>query len=763
MNVQHNSIEEVLARNASSFFIPPFQRAYAWGIPEIDRFFDDIKTIIESERDSDIQDKQEHFFGVLVFRNENYGFESRQIVVDGQQRLTTTLLLLIALRDFEKSEENRNTIENKYIRNSSSSFEEKIKLKQVTNDWAAYKALVQKQGSIPSKITSGYNRFRTLIESVDYSTKEYIVALQRFNVAYIFLDERPYKGEDPQIIFETLNSLGKPLSLADLIRNYILLGLPSDEQTSVFENQWHSKIESRLNDHTSNFFRDYLQYKEHRSHKIVSDNNTKELYALFKAYINREFSNDKKSFISDISRYIEWYVWIIGGESTQQISNIADNDKVIRNLLRNIFFDIKADSFKPFILKLLEYHQYGFDNERMTDTSLIESLNVIRTYLIRRRVLKLTQGENKEIPKLIEEIAKNNSLISGAETEMFRLLSSGIYRLRMPNDLEITDELKRIDFYNGMRKYSKFILGIIEEKQSKVAVDYKDSRITIEHVMPQKIIQSWKTELGDNWEDVHRTFLNNIGNLILTEFNGEMGNKPLAQKQEHLKKSNLSFRNDVIGHSWKEKDIRAQQTKMIKRFLKAFPLPKEMKNASNWNSATGEQEDNDAVVPSESDAGQRVTGRKPAGIRINDEFLEADDWQTVYLTFLRYFKNSDSLTFGRLIDQTEGDFVGTRGALKGEPLIASAVLIKRIVENKPKLADSYKSLESEVLFSKAEDTLDPRHIFVYVHAQAKALVQNIATCIDFANLPEDSVSIELKPPTADSTNHLTEDEASEDY
>ena len=109
-----------------------------------------------------------------------------------------------------------------------------------------------------------------------------MLALQRINVAVIFLDERPFKGEDPQIIFETLNSLGKPLTLSDLVRNFVLLNMESSKQSNIYENTWHPKIEEVLKENTSKFFRDYLQYKTASSLKVVSDNNTKELYQQFK-------------------------------------------------------------------------------------------------------------------------------------------------------------------------------------------------------------------------------------------------------------------------------------------------------------------------------------------------------------------------------------------------------------------------------------------------------------------------------------------------
>ena len=288
------SIHDVLSKNAVSFFIPPFQRAYAWGRPEIERFFYDVRRIIESELDSNQKDKLEHFFGTLVLKEETEGFSTRWLIIDGQQRLTTVLLFLIALRDLEINERNKELITSTYLVNPSSDFQDKIKLKQVTKDWDAYRALIKGEKPVPGNITRAYELLKRLIIEYHKSNQEltiehYIKAIQRLNVAVIFLDERPFKGEDPQVIFETLNSLGRPLTLSDLVRNYILLGLRSNDQTEVYDNIWYPNIEKVLEDDTSYFFRDYLQYKKSTYLKVVSDNNTKELYQEFKEFIKNEF------------------------------------------------------------------------------------------------------------------------------------------------------------------------------------------------------------------------------------------------------------------------------------------------------------------------------------------------------------------------------------------------------------------------------------------------------------------------------------------
>jgi len=740
MKVENKSINDVLSKNSSSFFIPPFQRAYSWGKQEIDRYYDDIVRIIKSELNVNERDKREHFFGVLVLKPEMIGFAALEVVVDGQQRLTTTLLMLIALRDWIDDKEMKKQLEDMYLKNSTSTFSDKIKLKQVTKDWDAYRALVNESEQIPGKITDGYNQFRSKLEKSGFRVEDYVKALSRMNVACIFLDERPYKGEDPQIIFETLNSLGKPLSFADLIRNYIMLGLSSNDQTEIYDKIWYPKIEHILHERTSHFFRDVMQYKESKSFKVVTNNNTKELYAQFTQFVDKSYQN-KKAFVKDASRFVELYRWIDEVEPAPApvISRNVDKNKVIVELLRNIFHDIKADAFKPIVLGLLDYHQFGFNNKKLPDEQLIDALNVIRTYLIRRRILKLTQGENLEIPALCRSLNKERDLwFSNAKQEMLRLLSDRNYFLRIPNDTEITSELKRIDFYNGLKKYNKFILGKIEEARSKVAVNFRDKKITIEHVMPQSIEQSerWKREIGADFNDVKKMYLHNIGNLILTEFNSEMGNKPLEEKKKKLSESNLKYRLDITGReTWNKSDMLKHQNKMIKRFLETFSLPTEMQKAENWdnNKLVSNQE---LVSPLDDENDEMITGRNPNIISINDEQFEVSTWQDVYLTFLRWLSANKSLPFNSLLNIDSN--------LK-YPHVATKQTLLTLAEDDSKIAEKFKRLSDGVLFSNVEEETEEEPLYVYIWLSSKFLIRRIREAMIQSNMEEGSVTIELKP------------------
>lgn len=733
MKTESHSINDVLAKNATSFFIPPFQRAYAWGRPEIERYFSDISRIIESELDNKQHDKLEHFFGTVVIKEEKAGFANKSVVVDGQQRLTTTLIFLIALRDSETDQVTKDFINQNYLTNNASSFQDKIKLKQVTKDWDSYRALVNKKEPNPGVISIAYNFLKKLINekkrrNSQVGFEQYIIAIQRMNVAVIFLDERPFKGEDPQIIFETLNSLGKPLTLSDLVRNFVLLNMESDKQSDVYEKTWHPKIEEILYEKTSKFFRDYLQYKTASSLKVVSDNNTKELYQQFKDFVDAEFDSHS-DFIKDIVRFVKCYKWIITEVVNDSISSNNSNDIIIKELLRNIFQDIKAEAFKPFVLGLLEYHQYTVNNIKLSDETLISTLQSIRTYLIRRRILGLTQGENKNIVTLSKKIES----ISNGTVSMLELLTTMFYRLRLPNDNEMKNTLTSMNFYEGLKQYSKLILGKIEEHNTKVAVDFRNKKVTIEHIMPQTLEDSWKVELGEHFSEIHKTYLHNIGNLILTEFNSEIGNKSFEEKKRKLATSSLNYRLDVIKrNTWNEDSIKEHQLNMVKWFLSTFPLPEEFKEKANWNT---QKIENTSFSPLDSDAGESAEGNKPVELIINEDVIKVKTWQDVFIKFLKYLKDNPAYDFEFILDNQTELFRRNETIIKWGSL-------KELIDAKVDLSSRFKTFSGKVWDKEKE--LNDDLLFVHINISASACMSRIGNVMQKFNMAENSVEIRLK-------------------
>ena len=722
MQAQVHSISNVLSLTATSFFIPPFQRAYAWGKTEIERYFSDIKKILQYK---DKPKQLEHFFGTLVVKSEINGFDNIYKIIDGQQRLTTTLIFLIALRDNLTTDNNEiNHINQTYLFTSNGN----IKLTPVIKDYENYQALVNKQITKPSIIKTAYDIFCNLIN--DYKKQfsevilqDFIYAIKKLNVAVIFLEEDPFKGEDPQIIFETLNSLGKPLTLSDLIRNYVLLNFPADKQTKIYETLWFPKIEQPLGDKSSEFFRDFLQYKTQKLLKVVSNNSTKEIYAEFKNYIATKYK-DNTEFINDIISYAPLYKLVITEEN--KVGEIITNAEIIE-LLRNIFWDIKSEAFKPFVLGMLFY----YNNKKLSDNILIDSLKTIRTYLIRRRIMKLTLGENKTIPtlsKFVDDLANK-------KITMLELLTNLAFATRFPNDAEVRKKLTETPLYEESKSYIKFIFGKIEKHNTKVSVNFRDPKITIEHIMPQKLTEDWQNILGENFEDIHKEYLHNIGNLILTEFNSEMGNKPFDEKQIKLKKSNLNFRNEILNaKKWSKLEIKNHQEKMIDDFLTVFDLPQQFQLSSNWNQTIKNQNTNNEISPLDDEASTIVTGSKPKSIIIDDQIFKVSNWQDVLITFLKFIRDDDNFGLDTIFNNQTKIFGKKDGIIIWEKL-------EQKIQHREDVKNRYKSFDG--LFSYKIKNIKNNELFININISAKNCIEIIANIMNEFDINEDFVKISI--------------------
>lgn len=723
MDVQRSNLKDLVAKNVTSFYIPPYQRAYAWRKAEITRFFGDLCRIIESELDEECKDKLEHFFGTLVVKNEPVGIAgTRTIIIDGQQRVTTGLILLMAVRDLISDPASRQLITDTYLVNPSSTFEDKIKLKQVTKDWDAYRALVLGQPTIPGEVTEAYNSFRKLLS--DYcagdervTPEHFIMALGRVNVAVIILDERAYKGEDPQIIFETLNSLGRPLTFSDLIRNFILLNMSSQKQTEAYEKVWYPKIEEPLGDSTSSFLRDYLQLKLATSLKSISDNNTKELYQQFKDYAMDNWAS-RDELMADIVSYVDCYRFIIDKDFTGAVSTNAQ----VKELMRNIFQDIGTEAFKPFVLGLLYHHCLVGHSE----AQLISLLTTIRTYLIRRRALKLTQGENKAIPRLCDRIEE----VYSGKIRLIDLLSSQMYRLRVPNDIEIRSTLESLNFYKELTSYTKLILGKIEEHRAKVAVDFRDSKITIEHIMPQTITTAWRDELGEDADEIHAQYLHNIGNLILTEFNVEMSNTSFENKKKRLASSSLAYRLDIMDKErWSLESILSHQKVMIDAFIDTFSLPEEYQRAENWKRISQVITD---FSPLDSGINRLLAGEKPVSIRLDDVTAPVHSWQEVFLNFIKLVIQKRT-TLQYLKDNQQRLFNRTDALLTWQELRQDPSLVQK---------GYHKNFAGEYAFQAAEPSDDDE--LVHINISSNTCILRIAKTMADLGMSKNSVSITIQ-------------------
>lgn len=572
-----NQILKLLSNNDVTFFIPPYQRNYEWNEDMCEVMFRDIKKIADHEN---IQ----HFFGTIIYHAESVqlGQPSKYILIDGQQRLTTTMLFLLAVRDVIDNQELKNYVENKYLKNNNvkGDVEYKIKLKQVENDWDAYKNIILNNSITEedkrSNVFKNYSFFKNKLSELNQEQIKSLIekGLDNFNIVTIELEPTTKPWENPQEIFESMNSLGKPLSLADLVRNYLFLGKTSSEQDFMYKNYW-LKIEKNLSteDNTfsvSSFIRDYMQLIDMRSYKKATDVNHKELYKDFKELFKNK---DHEELVKDLSKYSEEYAILIG-----RTSGNKEIDKLIEDLKI-----IESSGFYSFILGVLNLRE----ENKISDKECLEILRAIFIYVARRRIMRITQGENRNAPILVnyfEELINSKD----KNIEMFKLLSNQQYALRLPNDNEIELSLlsQESNFYN--LRSGKFIQSLIEEKITKNRPNLDEKKLQVEHIMPQTLNKEWEYELGVNYKEIHNNYLNNIGNLTLIRHNQELSNDSFKDKKE-VYENNAGMqiaKNKIIEkEKWGEEEIKDRAKYLVNILLnEVLEIPEEFKFENNFST-----------------------------------------------------------------------------------------------------------------------------------------------------------------------------------
>jgi len=574
---QEKKLLDMLSNNDVTFFIPPYQRNYEWTEDQCSVFWDDVlKTHISNCNGK----TAEHFFGsITYFQTEAvFGQPNKLVLIDGQQRITTTMLFLVALRDILGDKGIGQYIDSRYLKNNSviGDSEYKVKLKQVETDWVTYRNIILglelADSDKQTAVYRNYSYFKNKLTK--HKEQGYELAslvekgLNKFSVITIQLQPEKNPWENPQEIFESMNSLGKPLSLADLVRNYLLLGLNADMQTMLYDKYW-LHIERTVPNKVSSFIRDYMQAHEGKSYHTASEANHKILYSEFK----KLFSNDKtEATLKDLSECSTMYAYCLGNKSSG--SDLVDY--YLRDINR-----MSVTTSYSFLMVLLRAWKLG----ELTEKEIGDILEAFRIYCLRRRLIGLTMAENKNFPtyslwvqQLIEATDKKQ--------RMFELLAKQESNLRLPNDIEISRFLSTMNFYNF--GYCKFYLSLIEEALTKGRPDMGDKKLQVEHIMPRTLNDDWRSVLGDDSNTTHQELVNTVGNLTLIRHNQELGNKAFSVKKKvYEENAGLQIaRTEITNRDvWDGNSIR-ERTEWITGVLvsKVFPIPDQMRKINNFNT-----------------------------------------------------------------------------------------------------------------------------------------------------------------------------------
>ncbi len=572
---QEIKLLQMLSNHNVTFFIPPYQRNYEWTDEQCQVFLEDVRKTYEAN----VAGKpSEHFFGSITYFQTQaaFGQPNKLVLIDGQQRITTTMLFLVALRDILGNADLGQFIDSQYLKNNSvaGDTEYKVKLKQVETDWVAYKNIIlSEELNATEKNSAVYRNYKYFFNKLsDYKdngvdlTALIEKGLNKFSVITIELQPEKNAWENPQEIFESMNSLGKPLSLADLVRNYLLLGLSADTQEFLYTQYW-MHIEKVIPGQVSSFVRDYMQAREGKPFSKATEGNYKELYGLFKKIFT---GSNAQYLLKDLSESATIYASII----TDETIGSKEIDRDLHDLRT-----LNVSTAYSFLLVLLK----EWKASELSTKDITDILSAFKVYCLRRRLIALAAAENKNFPVLASRIPELKKAANKKE-KMFEILSKQESNLRLPNDIELSRYLETMNFYNF--RYCKFYLSLMEEKITKSLPDQSDPKLQIEHIMPQKLNADWEKELGENHEEIHQELVNTIGNLTLIRHNQELKNYKFSEKKKvYENKAGLQIaKTEITNHDKWDADTIRHRTEWMTYFLlnDVLAIPDKMRKINNF-------------------------------------------------------------------------------------------------------------------------------------------------------------------------------------
>lgn len=556
-----------LLNTSRQFIVPIFQRNYSWQKSQYEQLWFDIL------RASKFKEKQNHFIGSIVYIDMGTpaGRPQQLLLIDGQQRLTTISILLCAIKDYvqkfnlETKLINLAKIKNQFLYNSDEIDEDKYKLLLNVQDKETYIKLIDNTiFTVNKPATNIIKCYEFFYERIEDFIKQYgqideiYAGIFKLSLVSISLDK---DSDNPQMIFESMNSTGKDLSQTDLLRNYLLMDLTPEKQTRLYKTYWKSMEELFGEDIYKNdvnkfdyFIRDFLTLKSDTGY-ICKINN---VYENFKRYY---LDNNCEKFVvlKDLFTYAKYYACI---------DLLQEKDDELK-LYWQEFKKLDSHVVYPFLLKL--YDDYSCQILIKEDFKKI--LQVVISYLWRRAICEIpTNSLSKTFATLYQAVDKDDYVNSVIKAFVFK----SSYK-RFPSDYEVREKLQTKDIYHF--RLRKYLLEALENYYHKEPIDLNTANYTIEHIMPQNIEHnlSWQQMLGEDWQEVHSLYLHSLGNLTITGYNAEMSNKSFVEKvngesgfkHSHLKLSESIAQCDV----WNKKAIQRRTNILTDIILKIWKYP----------------------------------------------------------------------------------------------------------------------------------------------------------------------------------------------
>ncbi len=587
---------DLIEKNKRVFKVPVYQRNYDWSNIQCEKLYQDI--MVANRRD------HKHFTGTIVYIVGLDGSTLNEVlIIDGQQRLTTMYILLKALYDAAKGVSVRIEAEIEEVmfnRNCDEKY--KLKLKPVKSDNEQLLLLIKDKiddMDRNSNIYKNYITFKNLIESTvasGHELNDILDGIKKLEMVELVLDKS--QGDEPQKIFESINSTGLDLSLADLIRNYLLMD--DVNQDELYENYW-SVIEKNVGYHNLGDF--VINFLNSQISKSV---NSKNAYRLFKEHCE-ENNLSHEDVLKKLKRTSRYYGAFIGENHYY--------NKEISNYLK-AFYTIKQTTILPFLFRIFS----DYEDHNIDETVLCKVLDYLLTYLVRVTACEMNKNLSKFMKSMYDRAIDGN--YDNYYEKFVIFLNDLRANDRMPTDKEFEDALIHKPLYK--KPICKFVLSVIENS-TKEHIDINN--LTIEHILPQKENAAvWKKEVGDDYSRVYEIYLHTLGNLTITGHNSELGTKSFSDKKTIIRdnsKANVLNKEVLASEKWNETSI-LNRAKVLSNIL-----IREFKYVEMHSDANEAYELNFDV-----NSGIDISNTKPDGFSFVGEYIKVSSWVDLLTKFI---------------------------------------------------------------------------------------------------------------------------------
>lgn len=559
MDGKDKSLLKLMDGSDNRFIIPVYQRNYDWGQPQCKQLYDDLVDIA-------LNDRASHFFGCVVRAHAKNGSADEYLIIDGQQRMTTVCLIFLAIywniqngnitaSDPRLAEK----IFKKFLVDEYETKDKKIRLKLNKEDRMAFDTIVDSGDCskyLNSTVSVNYRFFYDKIQNLPCDVDTFFEAIRRLIVIDIFLGP----DDDPQLIFESLNSTGLELTESDKIRNFVLMGMSEDQQEKFYDLYWN-KIEHNCDNGLDSFVRDYLT--------IITGTipPQRKIYSFFKEYV-KENVTDIEAILKDMLRYSDVYYKI----TTFNVGSAKAND-IAKRL---DYLDMSV--VNPFLMAFFVYA-----NENAIAIDEIETvLSCVESFIFRRLMCDLpTNALNKIFASLHKSVVKQKGKDDKYSSVLIYQLLEKKLTSAFPKDDEFIQGFTSKNIYSMRAKNKAYIFERLENGSSKekndVIENIESGILSYEHIMPQTLTPAWRSALGERCDEIHEKWLHTISNLTLTGYNSNYSNRPFEEKktiENGFNESGIRLNHYIAQFDkWTEEELELRKEKLSEMALQIWPCP----------------------------------------------------------------------------------------------------------------------------------------------------------------------------------------------